>query len=497
MSSKNTLFILFSISFLIGLFVNNLLQREYLSFLVLLFFVVLFLNLYLYIQKYFLNIFFITLGSLIWIFLSINTLSHINWNEERLNPYLNKNKYNVIFEIENLHKVSEFNREYIAKVKEIDNTLLSSQIKATITIPFNLKPEKGYIIKSKVKLYRLHNSPEFQYKSYMLSKSIYFKSYLNNFDIIEKKKINKVLQWIYSLRNKFLNTIHEIYPSEEAIFLWWILIWARENLPSSLKTDFNNSWLTHFIAVSWFNITILIVFLAFLLQYFPIVIRIICILLFITFFTILVWENAPVVRASLMWGIAYIVLMSGRKWHSLSIILLTAIVMILFSPLSLNYDVSLHLSFLAVIWIVYTQNWFKKYLHFLPETLAIREAFILTLSALTFTLPIMIFNFWQVSMLAPFANIAVTWTIPIAMILWFLSIVVYFIFPLIWSFIAYLTWIFLKFDIMMVHFFWNIEWALLKIDFWIYKNYLEVLYFAILIFLVIYFKSGQKNEQAD
>ena len=495
MSSKNTFFILFSFSFLSGLFINNLLQQEYLSFLVLLLFVVLFLNLYTYIQQYFLNIIFITLGWFLWILLSIYTLKDIQSNQALLNSYLTHDKYIMSFEIENIYKVNDFDREYIAKVIAIDNNSLISNIKAIISIPFNFKPKKWYIIQSQTKLYDLYNSPWFEYKSYMLSKNIYFKSYVNDFEIIEIKKLNQVWEWITYIRNSFLKAIHELYPSEEAMFLWWILIWARENIPDSLKNDFNNSWLTHFIAVSWFNITILIIFLAYILQYFPVFIRIICVLLFIIFFTILVWENAPVVRASIMWSVAYIILLSGRKWHSLSIILLTAILMLLFSPLSLNYDVSLHLSFLAVIWIIYTQDFFKNILYFLPETLAIREAFVLTLSALTFTLPIMIFNFWQVSLLAPFANIAVTWTIPIAMILWFMSIIVYFIFPIWGSIIAYLTWIFLKFDILMVHFFWNIEWALLKVDYGIYKNYLEVLYFVILIFIIMYFKSGQKKEQ--
>jgi len=55
--------------------------------------------------------------------------------------------------------------------------------------------------------------------------------------------------------------------------------------------------------------------------------------------------------------------------------------MVAISPLILNYDVSFHLSFLAVIGIIYTQSFWKKIFHFLPETLAIKEAFVLTLSA--------------------------------------------------------------------------------------------------------------------
>jgi len=65
---------------------------------------------------------------------------------------------------------------------------------------------------------------------------------------------------------------------------------------------------------------------------------------------------------------------------------------------------------------MYTQDFFTKIFSWIPSTFAIREAFVLTLSALSFSLPIMIFQFGQVSLLAPFANIAVTWTIPLAML---------------------------------------------------------------------------------
>jgi hypothetical protein len=100
----------------------------------------------------------------------------------------------------------------------------------------------------------------------------------------------------------------------------------------------------------------------------------------------------------------------------------------------------------------------------------------------------MIFNFWQVSLLAPIANIAVTWTIPIAMLLWFLSILVYFIFPFLAYIIWYFTWIFLKWDMLVVNFFGNLDWSLLKMDFWFFKNYIEIIYFIIMIFLIIYFR---------
>ena len=167
--------------------------------------------------------------------------------------------------------------------------------------------------------------------------------------------------------------------------------------------------------------------------------------------------------------------------------------MTIYSPYSLNYDISFHLSFLAVIWIVYTQDFLNKIFNFLPDFLYIKESFILTLSALSFTLPIIFFNFWQISILSPIANIAVAWTIPIAMLIWFVSIISFYLYSYIWIWFWYITWILLKFDILMVNFFWSLDFAIIKIDFWIYKNYLTLLYFSILIFMIMYHKSEKKE----
>ena len=496
--SKNKLFIIFSILLLIWIFIGNINYQGNLSWLktiLLVFFALIFAILAYLIHKK-RNIFFvliIVLWFLAWIFISYINTNNILLKEKILEDYFDNSKHKITFEILDTHKIKDFENEYIAKVKSINNFIINKKIHSIIIIPSNFKLDKWYVIESEIKLQKLKNSPEFSYKNYMLSKNIFFKAYLNIFSTKLIKKRNFIEKYIWKIRKKSLETIEKIYPKEEWIFLWWILIWARENLPSSLKRDFNNSWLTHFIAVSGFNITILIVFLTYLLKYFPTSVKIITITVSIFLFTVLVWDTAPVVRASIMWLIWYYVLVSWRDWNALSVMLLTAIIMVILSPLSINYDVSLHLSFLAVLWIMYTQNFFSKIFYFLPEVLEIRIAFVLTLSALSFTLPIMIFNFWQISLMSPFANIAVSWTIPIAMSLWFLSILVYFIYPLLWVIVWYLTWIFLKWDILVVHFFWQLDWAILQVDFWIYKNHIQILYFAVLIFLIFWFRKDVKD----
>ncbi len=497
--SKNILFNIFLVSFLFSVFLNNYFWEYSLTLIVLLFLSVFIINLIIYLKQtnfYIVYFLFLLFWYIFWVFISQINLDNIEKNINFIEVYDNNFYSDLELEIKDIYKIKDYENEYIVKLINVnDINLLKNDldILGLVKIAKNYKVKKWDIIKTKSKLYLIEDFNEFEYKYFLLSKNIYFKSYLPFIEKIWNKQ-NIILIKIDNLREKSLKIIYEIYPRNEAIFLWWILLWARESLPIDLKNNFNNSWLTHFIAVSGFNITILIIFFSYIFKSFPVFLKTILITVVIVLFTLLVWDTAPVIRASIMGLIAYYILVSGRKWSIFTILVFTAFIMAVISPLILNYDVSFALSFLAVLWIVYSQNFWKKVFMFMPEKLAIREAFVLTMSALTFTLPIMLFNFGQVSILAPFANVAVTWTIPIAMLLWFISIILYPINHFLWYIVWYLDWIFLKWDMLVVNFFWTKEFSVLTYDFWEYKNYIEISYFLILIFLVIFFNSSKKKN---
>ncbi len=482
--SKNLIFNLSIFWFLSGVFITNTLSFYILSFLVLWFFILLVSNIYIYTQRYSIYIVSIIVWCVLWICLSSVFLQKIQNNESFLTPYY-YGQHEMQFFIKDVHKVKDYSIEYKGKLISIDKKDIDKDIYAIVSIPMNFKVEKWYTIGFRSKLYKVDNFDGFNYIKYLQSQDIYFKSYVVWLSVLDRDWLSTMWKTIHNFRKEFLKIIHEIYPKREAIFLGWILVWARENLPEDLKEDFNNSWLTHFIAVSWFNMTILIIFFAYILQFFPLYIRAVVITVAIVLFTLLVWDTPPVVRAAIMWIVWYFVLISWRASSSLSVILLTCFVMTLWSPLSLNYDVSFHLSFLAVVWILYTQWFFKKIFRFLPEAFAIKEAVVLTFAALSFTLPIMIFNFGQVSFLAPIANVLVTWTIPLAMLLGFLSVIWYVIHPSIWVFIWFFDWLFLRYDMLIVYVFWNFEFSLIKIDLGEIWVYFEAIYFMMLIFLVL------------
>lgn len=469
-------------------FINNILLDLSLSLYVLLFIAILFLSFSVYYKKYYFYLLTIIIWFILWLTISYYNNIDIQNNKNYIDKYINNSKYELILKIDWLANISTSTSKYIVKLRQIDSVNNEKNIYWQIRVPNNYKLKIWSIIKVKSKLSKIENFWNFDYKNYMFSKGIYFNMDIYSLDLIDIENQNIIYTKIWEFRKQMLSVIDNLYTKNEAIFLWWILLWARESMPSDLKTDFNNSWLAHLIAVSGFNITILIVFFSFILKYFPVYIRIILITLSVLLFIVLVWDTAPVIRASIMWLIAYYILMSWRSLNAWIVILFSITIMIIYNPLILNYDVSFQLSFLAVLWIIFTKDYFDKIFYFLPKFFAIQEAFVLTLSAMVFSLPIMIFDFGQLSILAPIANIAVAWTIAPAMLLGFLSIMLFYIHPFFWYIFWYLDWVLLKYDILMVRLFWNSTWAIIEFDFWIYKNYLKILYFIIVSFLLLYFR---------
>jgi len=429
--------------------------------------------------------------SLAWIY-GIYHLHKVDHKKEIVDQYM----WSYIYQegiVQEVYSRKEFYDEYKLKVLQIGDQKIDESLYYLFRIPKNFALTPNQHISYMGKLYPLENFDGFAYEDFMLSRGIYYSTSGQTFETLFRRETGiKYTLWIW--RENLLSRIERIFPQSEAIFLWGILFGARENIPADLKEDFNNSWLTHFIAVSGFNITLCIIFITVSFGFFPMYIRIFFAVSCIGFFCVFVWLGAPVVRAGIMWLIGYIFLQHGNSVNNMSLILLTAVLMTLYSPFSLLYDVSMHLSFLAVIGIIYTQDFFTKIFSWVPSVFAIREALVLTLAALSFALPIMIFQFGQVSLFAPFANIAVTWSIPLAMLLGSITLIWDMFSSQLGNILWYITWMLLSYDIAMVRFFWNLEFALLRFDFGLYKNYLQALYFIILSYLVIYYRQRNKKQ---
>ena len=83
------------------------------------------------------------------------------------------------------------------------------------------------------------------------------------------------------------------------------------------------------------------------------------------------------------------------------------------------------------------------------------------------------------------------------MLLWFISLLVYIINPIAGEISGYFAWVLLKFDMLVVDFFWNLDYSVYKLDFWIYKQEFFIHYFLVMILLDLYSQKKDKNEQKE
>lgn len=484
-------YIVFSVSLIISAFLTNIFRQT--SVYIFLLFVILVFIFLLNHRKYYILVIFSILWLLSWFFYTQYRQDIVNKKENVINNFFEKT---IVLEwkIIKLDSTSGDYRNYILKINKIDDKNFSENISilAKTGKKLNLNPWDIIVLKSKI--HKIENINSFDYKTYLELKNIYWITYVYNFDIIWKNSSNYE-NFIEKIRNKILTIIKEIYPKDSGDLLSGILIWERNDLNPELKNNFNRSGLTHIIAVSWFNITIIIIFLSFILRPFPQAIKIPLIISFIVIFVNIVWDNSPAVRAAIMWIISYISLSYSRKINLFNLILFIVIFFILLNPLTINHDISFQLSLLSVVWIVYFSPFLKKFLYFMTNKFGIKEALILTLCSVIFTLPIIVVNFGQLSIISPISNILATFVIPLSMLFWFLSILFYFISPVFWIWIWFIAWAFLKYILIITNFFWSLKYATIGLNFEEYKYIFEIFYYVVLIFVVIYFSIGESEKK--
>lgn len=253
--------------------------------------------------------------------------------------------------------------------------------------------------------------------------------------------------------NPFIAVINSLLPEPQASLLNGILFGVKASMPKYLYQALIDTGTLHIIALSGMNISILANLTAkttlFLGRKASSIITISLIVLFIIF----VGASPSAVRAAIMGSLSLLSIYFGRQnWGLLSLFLASGI-MIIFN-FGLIKNISFQLSFLATLGILLAgkkldrQN--KKGLQnrlisFLKDNL------MLTLSAQLFTLPIILFNFRRLSLIAPIANLSVEWVIQPLMVLGFITSIMGWIWQPLGIIPAWMTWVPLTYLITMVN----------------------------------------------
>ncbi len=265
------------------------------------------------------------------------------------------------------------------------------------------------------------NGTEFNYPMYLAKDGIFF--------VMQKAKVTRVgegggnffLSFLFDIKNSFISKMQTVLNGQDTALMSGILLGAQDSIPKTTKEDFQKSGLTHILVLSGYNITVvgdsvsrlaLIWFSKFISLGFG--------AFAIILFALLSGGGASTVRATVMALIAMLGKILGRENDAVRVLFIVGFLMIFINPLTIMYDPSFHLSFLATLgMILFSKKVELKTLFIKNEKL--REIFATTIAAQLLVAPYFLWSMGKVSIISLISNIFVLPIIPFTMFLGFMT----------------------------------------------------------------------------
>jgi len=303
-------------------------------------------------------------------------------------------------------------------------------------------------------------------------------------------------RYMLGVKKSFEDHMNRTFSSEpSSSFMAGLLLGSRKGIPDALNQDFQITGLSHIIAISGYNITLLVtIFMALfrpLGKKWSIIVSSFAVILF-TFF---VGASPAVVRACLMGLIALVALNSERKGNITIGLVLTAALMIGYNPKILVHDVGFQLSFLATMGLIYVSPLIEPWFTWLPKSLAIRESILLTMSAQIMALPIILLNFQKLSLVSPLSNLLVAGpVIPLAMLFGFVGTMISYVWLPLAKLFAYPGYLVLQYIVGVIRLTARIPYASVEVN-WFSQPLLFTYFVGLSMILLRIWARVSRREQ--
>lgn len=222
-------------------------------------------------------------------------------------------------------------------------------------------------------------------------------------------------------------SVQRIMPAPESALLNGILIGDDSELPEWIQTAFRRTGTSHIVAISGFNVSIVIALVVPLLSRWlgkrrAAIVAIPAIMVY----TLLTGASASVVRAAFMAIIVLVGQLFWRRGFTLNTLCAAAFFMLFCDPQAL-FDLGFQLSVMATLGLVIYSGWLSGLINTRLERLpnerlqklsgSLADVLVPTLAANLTTLPLMLANFQQWSVIAPLTNTLVLPIQPALMVL--------------------------------------------------------------------------------
>jgi competence protein ComEC len=220
-------------------------------------------------------------------------------------------------------------------------------------------------------------------------------------------------------RQHFFAGMRTALPEPLASLALGLLVGTRGLIPSELQDQLTRVGLSHIVAVSGYNLTIIVTALyrplrrhsKFLATALP--------LWLVLTFTVVSGFSPSIVRAAIVSALMLLSAYYGRKPHAVSVIAVAAALTAAVRPEYLWRDLGWQLSFLAFFGILVLAPAIQQ--RFTRRTNGFKQLVVESLSAQVLTFPLIMLTFDRLSLASPLANLLVLPLIPAAMLSSFIA----------------------------------------------------------------------------
>jgi len=313
---------------------------------------------------------------------------------------------------------------------------------------------------------------------------------------IARGKGNAIFSYLLQGKGIFLNAIQTNLSQPHASLLGALLVGERSGFPSWLTDTFIRSGILHIVAISGYNITIMIVSIYTVLRLFSLSRKqsFWCIAVGIVCFVLITGSSASVVRAAIMGIFVLCAQYIGRKSNAGNALLCAAILMIAWNP-AIIFDVGFQLSFAATCGLVYISPILEQACKNISDAYGIKTIALQTISATLVTAPLLIFSFQRFSVIALVVNMLVLPLIPLVMAVGFfwtgfafvggmLAAIVPLPFDVLIHIASWPVWFLLSYIIIIAQWFAHISWASIEISLGVWNWVAVYSVYAIMIWCV-------------
>ncbi len=265
------------------------------------------------------------------------------------------------------------------------------------------------------------------------------------------------------IRKRFVAGMFSAVPEPQASFGLGLLIGQRTTLPEKILDALSVAGLTHIIAVSGYNLTIIVRIMRRLLGKRSKYQSLMFSLVLIAAFIFVTGFSASIVRAAVVSVLSLIAWYYGRNIKPLLLLLFSAAITAGWNPIYIWSDIGWYLSFLAFFGVLVLAPLIKQRLYGDKQQKLLGQVVLESISAQIMAAPLILYIFGEVSLIAIISNAIIVPLVPLAMLFSLFAGVAGMFTPVISGIIALPATLLLTYMLDLVQIFAKVPHALLQI----------------------------------